>query len=210
MSMVRSVPFALVASALAAAPIRVPVPEPSEELGTMPPAEYVTDYHPLPIDALPARAIQEYNPSVRVPEYHWMECEGANALALRIRPITLEELRKEVSVGLIDTNRNKTALLFTKEAEADAGNRRVEIRNLDLPSGEFTGLKYSCVTPNAADLRSGVRTKGDRIDAVWFEVPENSGVFEIIDLRLERKAAKARFTDLPARRWTRKDGIRHS
>ena len=51
-----------------------------------------------------------------------------------------------------------------------------------------------------------------RIDRIAFELPAATAEdfeqeFDIIDLRLLRPAPRARFTDLPARRWTRKENV---
>ena len=54
--------------------------------------------------------------------------------------------------------------------------------------------------------------KGTRIASIEFELPAATAAdfeqsFEVIDLHLKRVAPKARFTDLPARRWTKKSNV---
>ena len=231
-------------SLFAAPPIHIPVPEPSVELGTMPDAAYVTDYYAPPVDALPWMEISRYTPNVRVPEYHWMKVDGAYALALRIRPIPMEKIEKEIAVGLIDTNRNKSARRFSLDAEKNGAFRRVAISQLNLDATQFTGLVCRvkatkirnagnelvvslvgkgvggrAVAKGTADANGFITCAikiaakpGAILDQIIFEVPAATAadfeqVFDIIDLHLQRPAPKARFTDLPARRWTRKDNV---
>ncbi len=225
-------------------PIKVPVPEPSADLGTMPDAAYVTDYYAPPLDAVPVLPVARYTPNVRVPEYRWEKVDGAYALAMRIRPIPVEMLEKEVAVGLIDTNRNKSALSFSLAAEKDAQFRRVAISRLGLDATQFTGLvcrvKATKVRNAGGELTVAVsgRGFGNRavasgtpdsdgfvrcamkivarpgavIDQIAFEAPPATDadfeqVFDVIDLHLQRPDRKARFTDLPARRWARKADV---
>lgn len=231
-------------SLAATPPIKVPVPEPSAELGTMPDAAYVTDYYAPPLDAVPDLPVARYTPNVRVPEYRWTKVDGAYALAMRIRPIPVEMIEKEIAVGLIDTNRNKSALSFSLDAEKDAQFRRVAVSRLGLDATQFTGLVCRVKTTKARnaggelsvvlsgrgvggrvvakgtpDSNGYVRCSmkiaakpGAVIDRIAFEAPPATDadfeqVFDVIDLHLQRPAKKARFTDLPARRWTRKADV---
>ena len=225
-------------------PIRIPVPEPSADLGTMPDAAYVTDYYAPPVDALPWMNVSQYTPNVRVPEYHWMKVDGAYALALRIRPIPAEMIEKEIAVGLIDTNRNKSARTFSLDAEKNWAFRCVAISQLGLDATQFTGLvcrvKATKIRNAGNELSVRVAGKGvggravakgkpdangfvtcaikiaarpgSVLDQIVFEAPAATAadfeqVFDVIDLHLQRPAPKARFTDLPARRWTRKANV---
>ena len=224
-------------------PICEALPEPSEELGTMPDKAYVTDYYALPIDAVPQEEIGRYTLNTRVPEYHWLKYDGAYALALRLKPIDREKIEKEIAVGLINTNVNKAALAFDLGAEKRSSVRTIVIKDLGLDACAFTGMAYKVKAKarNAGDRLSvavrgkdfsaltsaegkpakegfvecavGFRAKPTaRIDRIAFALPAATAAdfeqeFDIIDLRLLRPAPKARFTDLPARRWTRKANV---
>lgn len=226
-----------------AAPIRVSVPEPDAGLGTMPDAPYVVDYYAPPPDAVPALDVAAYTPNVRVPEYHWLKVGGAYALALRIRPIDPAVIEKEIAVGLVDTNRNKSARTFSLAAEKDAKFRRVLVDRLGLDATEFTGVvcrvrsrarnagSALAVSVSGKGLSASAKPSGGpdaegfvalsaafsakpgaTVDRIVFEAPPATDAdfeqeFEVVDLRLLRPAPKARFTDLPARRWTRKDRV---
>lgn len=234
-----------------AAPIRVAVPEPSKELGTMPSSEYVTDYWAPPVDMVPATPIAKYNLNVRVPSYRWLKYEGAYALALDIRPIEKSKIEKEIAVGIIQTNRNPQALVFDLSREKSAAVRRVGIYNLKLDATEFCAASFK-VRTKAKNAGEGLTltvagtgfyrsintlkpTKdvvkaaakdgftsytvnfpqakvGSFINSLVFEVEAATAAdfvqqYEIIDFHLKRPAPKARFTDVPARRWTKKENV---
>ena len=121
----------------------------------MPDKAYIVDYWAPPVDMVPAVPIADYNPSVRIPEYFWLKYDGAYSLALRLRPIPLEKIENEIAVGLIDTNRNKSALAFCADIENQAKFRRVGIYNLDLDATEFSALSFK--------VRSKVKDAGDAL-----------------------------------------------
>lgn len=234
----------------AAAPIRIPVADPSAELGTVPDKAYVIDYWTPPTDMVPASPIANYTPNVRVPCYRWVKYDGAYALALDIRPIDVKKIEQEIAVGLIDTNKNRKALSFDLAAEKNAGFRKVGIYRLGLDAAEFCGVSFKVrakaknagaslsfalagrgislgfdtektvkglVVEPAKDGFTGYTftfsaRKDAVIDSLVFEAAAATAAdfeqqYEIIDFHLKRPAPKARFTDLPARRWTKKANI---
>ena len=137
-----AVSIAMSTSLFAAPALKNKAAEPSEELGTMPEKEYVTAYYSLPVDAVPKTPVAQYTLNTRVNEYHWLKYEGAYALALRIRPIDVAVIEKEIAVGLVDTNKNKAALSFSPAAEKKTDVRTIVVDRLNLRADDFTGLVF--------------------------------------------------------------------
>jgi len=151
----------------------------SAAFAALPDKAYIVDYWTPPVDMVPSVPIAEYNPSVRVPEYFWLKYDGAYSLALRLHPIAAEKLEKEIQVGLIDTNRNKSARAFSAELEKQAKFRRVGIYNLDLDATEFTALSFKvrAKAKNAGDVLAAY-IGGKGFNAVL--KPETAKTFEEI------------------------------
>jgi hypothetical protein len=115
---------------------------PSAELGTMPPAVYILDYYAPPPDWVPARPIQDYNWNTRVPDLFWLKYDDAYTLALRIKPISKEQIAKDIEVGLIDKKRAEKAVQFTAEEELRNENRQVGVWKLNIPGEDFIELSF--------------------------------------------------------------------
>ena len=252
--------FSIAGSVSLAAPIRVAVPQPSKELGTMPEAQYITDYWAPPVDMVPLNPIAKYTLNQRVPSYRWLKYDGAYrwlkydgaySLALDIRPIEESKIKQEIAVGLIATNKNPKALVFDLNGESSPTSRRVGIYNLKLDATEFCAASFKVRTKakNAgegliltvagtgfyrslntvkptkdvvvAKAKDGFISytvnfpktqKAAFINSLVFEVAPATAAdfvqqYEIIDFHLKRPAPKARFTDVPARRWTKKANV---
>ena len=123
----------------------------------LPDKAYIVDYWTPPVDMVPAQPIERYTLNTRVPEYFWLNYDGANALALRLHPIEKAKVEKEIEVGLIATNRNPGALRFDLAAEKGAGCRTVGIYGLDLDATEFNALSFK--------VRGKVKNAGDALVA---------------------------------------------
>ncbi len=121
-----------------------PVPAPSAEAGTVPPDEYTIDYYAPPTDWFPAAKIGEYNQNTRIPDLFWLKYDGAYTLALRIKPITKEQLQKDVEVGLINKrNVERFKILdFTADREKQAKHRTVRVECAGAPGDDFIEFSF--------------------------------------------------------------------
>lgn len=131
---------------------------PSTKAGTLPPAQYVTDYYAPPPDWIPARAIRDYNLNTRVPDLFWLKYDGAYTLALRIRPMTERRIGKALEVGLIPTEHKADASVFSVNAEKTDVNRQVIIRNLNISASDFVEFSFKMKSTNSAPVK--VTAKG--------------------------------------------------
>jgi len=139
----------------------------SLSFAALPDKAYVIDYWAPPVDMVPARPIADYSLNTRVPGYHWLKYDGAYSLMLKVAPIEKAKVEKEIEVGLINTNKNKTALQFSLDAEKNAGNRTVGIYALDLDATEFNGLAFKVrTTAKNADTNLVVNLRGKGFSAM--------------------------------------------
>ncbi len=126
------------------------VPAPSVEAGTMPPSRYVTDYYAPTTDWLPKREIKDYTVQTRVPDLFWLKYDGANTLALRMKPITKEMLARQMKAELIF---NKNATNFTAKLENDEANRTIGVFDINVPADDF--IEFSFKAKNTALENAG-------------------------------------------------------
>lgn len=140
----------------------------------MPDKPYVVDYYAPPVDMVPARPIADYSLNTRVPDYHWLKYDGAYALALGIGPISREKIEKEIATDLINTNKNKSALSFSLEAEKNAQNRRVGIYGLNIDAAEFKAISFKS--------RSRVNNAGDSLKVIV----SGSGIAATLDTEVAK------------------------
>ncbi len=119
-----------------------PVPAPSAEAGTIPPPQYVIDYYAPPPDWVPTRQISDYSLNTRVPDLFWLKYDNAYTLALRIRPISKEQIEKDIEVGLIGKKSAEKASQFTAEEEKRNENRQVGVWKLEVPGDDFIEFSF--------------------------------------------------------------------
>lgn len=106
-----------------------------------------------------------------------------------------------------------TGMVYKVKAKArNAGDRlSVTVRGKEFSA--LTSAEGKPAKEGFVEYAVSFKAKpGARIDRIAFELPAATATdfeqeFDIIDLRLLRPAPKARFTDLPARRWTRKENV---
>ncbi len=139
-----------------------PVPQPSAEAGTLPPARYVIDYYSPPQDWVPARGIGQYTLNIRIPDLFWLKYDNAYTMALRIRPVTQEQIQKNINVNLIAPKDAEKALTFSPELEKNTGYRTVQITGLKVPADdavEFSfKMKSTKANPEVIVSSSGIGT----------------------------------------------------
>ena len=170
------------------------------EMGTIPPAVYVLDYYAPPPDWVPARPISDYSLNTRVPDLCWLKYEGAYTLALRIRPISKEQIAKDIEVGLIHQKRAEQAAQFSPEAEKRNDNRQVGVWKLDIPGDDFIGFSFKM------KARTGQQNPAVTVEAM--------GIGRIDTTRDEdaetacKDGFKAYKISFPARKGARLTGIR--
>ncbi len=126
------------------------VPEATAELGTLPPARYVTDYYAPPTDWWPKKEIKDYTVHTRVPDLFWLKYDGANTLALRLKPITKDMVARQMGADLIF---NSNATNFVAKLENDEDNRTIGVFNLDVPADDF--IEFSFKAKNTAIANAG-------------------------------------------------------
>jgi len=108
----------------------------------MPPDVYIQDYYAPPPDFVPQREIPNYTLNTRVPDYFWLQYDGAYTLALRIRPIAKEKIEQQIAAKLIDPSKNTGALAFSTDAEKDEATRSIVIHTLNEPADELVELSF--------------------------------------------------------------------
>ncbi len=126
-----------------------PVPQPSAEAGTLPPSQYIIDYYSPPQDWLPARGIGQYTLNTRIPDLFWLKYDNAYTMALRIRPVTKEQLQKNLDVGLLDSKKAEEILAFSPEREKEKGNRQVQITGLKVPADDVVEFSFKMKSTKA-------------------------------------------------------------
>lgn len=115
---------------------------PSAENGTIPPSKYVIDYYAPPTDWFPATEIGNYTLNTRIPDLYWLKYENAYTLALRIRPITLAQIEKNIEVGVQLVRHADRLKKFDPELEKKAICRKVGVTNLKVPADDFVELTF--------------------------------------------------------------------
>ena len=130
---------------------KAPKAVPSAELGTIPPAVYVTDYYAPPPDWFPQVAISDYSVNTRVPDLTWLKYDGAYTMALRIKPVTKEQLEAKVKAQLIAADKLPAISEFSAATEKNGANRTIQVANLNVPGSDFIefSFKMRAKTKNA-------------------------------------------------------------
>ena len=130
----------LAACAVLSAKVTIPTPA-SAEAGTLPPAQYVTDYYSPSTDWFPQLPISTYCMNTLVPDLFWLKYDNAYTLALRVRPITKEQLEKCIEVGLI--RNQKERLTFSPDiAKKDRRHRTIGNYGINVPADDFIEFSF--------------------------------------------------------------------
>lgn len=137
---------------------------------------YLQDYYAPPPDWLPARAIRDFNPGVRLPDITWVRYDGAYQMGLRIRQIDPALIRQQIDAKLIDPALNPRALEADPRTAADPINRRIAVTNLGVPAGEFVSFSFKMKGPPGAVINFEGKGLRGRVDTHTDLDPQTPGV----------------------------------
>lgn len=136
--------FVLTGTLLCAAPVsnKTKLPEPSADLGTLPPADYVASWWAPPTDWFPQQSIEQYTIQTRIPDWTWLPYDNTYAFALRVRDCPAEELQKSLQAERWSTNSNPNAFLWNATFEKEPARRTIQCKGIGKPAGNFAGVSF--------------------------------------------------------------------